>query len=607
MAYIQNGVQGSQRNVYKMINFSGGINNISEYFEENQVADMLNMTYDHDGTLKRRPGYTYVEGFETDKAPIGNDNATFLDYFEPYQGPPIPIASSYSRFVWRDGPNSWNQRNVRLFDGLNYKGMYLFFREDGLFALIKNTTITEGTYVTIKGTKRTEEFTMFKISTPGAYTPLDSSHTKGVTHYDYDALSVEYRPCQNEIADPYKGKNVVPTNLRYAEQLKGRVYATVQDGEDDDTIYVSDTGNAFYFPPGMGLALPSNSDKIIGLYSFDDGVVVFRHYDVHIVRGTTNNPTLNLPLFSIEELNTSTGMFAPRLANRAQTYLFFIGSDGKAYALSSTYKDEKRINTQLLSKTVSLFDAPFNFPKKPAEQDNYSCLFDDDKYYIFHGGKAVVYDFNYMCWYRYEGLPIGHGTRYIDNSLHLISTQGHLFQFDESHANDLGAPFRSYFKTGRIDVGQSFYQKLFRHGHLISQSYNDKVSGKLTYTFDDMAKIEAPLYGYEHAVFDKSNYGESHFAYSNRVVSDRIRLSTRAYRLEIEFEIGSHTVGRYETLAEVQNRLPSYDDGSLFYVVAEKVVYKKEGNDLVKFDVEDGFEPAKIYQFDLEYELRGRK
>ena len=210
MAYIQNGAQGAQRNTYKMINFSGGINNISEFFEENQLADMLNMTYDHDGTLKRRPGYTYVDGFEAEKAPIGEDSATFFDYFEPYQGEPIPIASSYSRFTWRMG-KEWHYRSVRLFDGLNYKGMYLFFRADGVYALIKNSTITAGTYVTIEGKKRTDEFSIFKVISPNAYTPLDKSHQKGVTHYHYDNLSVEYRPCQNELDDPYKGdrKSVV--------------------------------------------------------------------------------------------------------------------------------------------------------------------------------------------------------------------------------------------------------------------------------------------------------------------------------------------------------------------------------------------------------------
>src|SRR5690606_2606183 len=89
------------------------------------------------------------------------------------------------------------------------------------------------TYEEVIGTPVDDYVVLEVVNPPADYTPLDTSHTRGVTKYDYNNLKVWYEPCQNEKTDAYKGENVLPEKPKYIVNHNGRIFLSGSEKDDD--------------------------------------------------------------------------------------------------------------------------------------------------------------------------------------------------------------------------------------------------------------------------------------------------------------------------------------------------------------------------------------
>ena len=608
MAYVRGQVSQNQKQVLNLQTFNGGINNVDDYMDNNSFVDMLNMDYFDNNVLQRRKGLVRDDNLNDKNSFLVG--ATFADFYHPYNKPIVDIFSSPTQHLISYKDSAMAIRPGSISSGINYMGNYFYLVGGELRVLCDVTNIVWGTYSTHVGQTAGGVLELKVISPVDGYTPLDTTHTRGVTHYDFTNYTVEYRPCQNELVDPYKGKNVVPRGCLYISDLKGRVYMSGV-ATDDDNVFIGDTGNPYYFPPGLAIQVPPDSDKIVGLEAYDDGMIIFRNQDIYIIRGITNNPTLGLEVFTLQKLNSSVGMISPNFCAKAQTYLFFVGHDFNVYALTSTNFNDKRLNVQKINKTVNITKAPFDLDRQ--EFTYGSCIFHDDKLYICTESKMVIYNFKHMSWHRYYTPQIWSMAYHPDNYIRFTSPTAWAMRFslDEVYT-DMGAPMVCYAKTKTFDMESGMYYKLFKGMYLSGDLIDDRLHGVITFTIDEHQTTSLDLTKYAKAKYGSTNYGESRLFAYDRVVTDRFDINRRGYRISIEWRYAPDG-GMHFLRNQTFNPANSIDGGvdARAYDMSLDKMYKvvDRGGTLAYQEipfVKDN-KQTRIYQIDIEYEMRGRR
>lgn len=599
MRYIQNNIPNPNK-VYSFAlnNFVGGLNNKEQQPNENQCTSVMNMAFMPDGVMEKRRGTVPFDSKVLDKPVV------WVDEFMP-SNPDAPddvnqLVRASKKEIWFDANLVRTFPEEKRVHGINHKGKYFFVDGSGLFAYGRFTD-KAGTYVRIVGTATTNFILMEIVSPPEGFTPLDTSHKKGVTVLDYTNRKVWYEPCQNEIKDTFKEGNVVPKKPRFIVAREGRIYVAGDD-KDNDTVAISDTGNPYYFPAVLPLQLPPNSDRIAGLAVYNDAVVVGRRLDIHAIIGDTNRTDAGLPIFKLKKLNAHFGFASQDSVVQAHNYLFFLGSDSNFYVLRNLEYSTDVLSTQIISQTVNIHGDPINVQKDDIW--NSSATFYNDCYYVSVGDKILVYHYLHRAWTVYD--QIGATCFYVLFNTLLFGAKNGKILMPSNDYLDEGKPYKALWRTKWLDMGDPNALKFFRDFFIVSRAtkeYTSTVNMKFEVDYQDVDKEVDVMTAY--SIYGKSVWGDY---YINRDIntSRPFQIFRRGRTIRITFW-NSETVSReVATVADLEAINPLVM-GMIVRVTADNKYYILEPDGWRIWDSAEFNQGMCLLQLSGEYEFKWKR
>lgn len=592
MAYIQkNSPPPNKILSFSLKNFAGGINNRSDLLQPNEAYRLLNMSFLEDELMVKRDGTGAYDEY-TLNSPI-----TFMDEYFPYTDAPKMVKATNSE-LFID--------NVKIMDvaggvcGVNFDGKY-YFADGGKLYVYGRFPQVDSTYVTVTGTINTGYMVM-QITDPASnYTPLDTTHTRGMMFYNYDTKTVCYEPCQLELEDTFKGANILPNKVKYVIVHHGRLFAS-GNNTDDDNVFISDVRNPYYFAVSLPMQLPPNSDKVRGMIVYDDAVVVGRGRDVYFIQGSTNNYTLGVPVFTLRRLNTHTGIANHHAMKVAHNNLFFLGDDGVAYSVSSVNQDVKVTATSILSKQLDLYKDPFHLVHSDMEKA--VSYFFKDEWYVSINELVLVYSYRHRAWTMYKGLN-ARSFYHKDGELLWGNEAGIITHFT-SEGLDYGIPFEAYWTSKMFDMDESNAYKQFREFYIVAHTFNEKNSDiRLTFEIDYVDVKNEVVIQNQISYWGKSRFGER-FITRNTNASLPFVIGRRGRGIRFTFRNGYTPSAPVSTRLELDSYL-GLQEGMLVMVQDENTYYVYRNGTWEALEESDLNQAMKIYQVNGEYEYRGKR
>jgi hypothetical protein len=582
----------NQIHSFSLQNYAGGMNNRSRMLQDNESPHVLNMMFTDQEVLERRPGTK-----KYDEVHLG-EPVTWMDEYRPFDETDQLIRATDTK-IYADGAQiattGWR------ITGVNYQGKYIYTDGGNVRVYGKFPQASIGEYVEVRGTPDAG-YTVFRVaSPPSGFTPLPEPHREGKTVYDYATKTLWYEPCDYEVKDTSRGSNVVPTNTDYLVSHKGRIFVS-HDERADDTVYLSEIGNPYYFPVYASVQLPPTNDRVYGLEVFDDAVVIGRHEDIYLLRGETNDPNLGLPLHKLEKVNSHTGVLGARSLNVVNNYLFFLGSDGVVYGMSSAYTNGY-LATEIISKQVDLFKEPINLTF--SDLRNSSTYYDDEHWYLNAGGKTLVYSYRHRSWLMWKGLNARTMFRLGDELIWGTWTGG-THTFDKASYTDLGKPFKSTWESKYFDMGQASTYKQFREFYIVAHTFDDFPSD-IRFRFEvDYADVNAEvIVKNQTSRWGLSLFGDR-FITRNVNSSSPIVIGRRGRLIRFLANVGFE-VAHTKTNASELETIPGKVDNLCAYVTSEDTYYVYSKGAWIPLVESDYNQAMRIYQINGDYEFRGKR
>lgn len=611
MAFIQDTIPPPNKiEQFSLKDFTGGLNNNSELLEINEATDLLNMAFTNDTVMEKRYGITYLND------EVYDGKITFMDVFRTYRDGDKQIVCTNSG-IYVDGELlSEVEGQVR---GVTHSGKYYFVDGDSFYVYGSTFPTEENDYVSIikpepepeeepkeddeEETEVEEEYFLFKIvSSPEEYTPLSKEHQRGKDVYNYETGEVHYEPCLHELEDPYKNANVVPSSPTYIVSFDDRLYLS-GDKDDDDNVFISDVQNSYYFPASLPLQPTPDSDKVRGLIVYDSGVLIGRGGDMYIVHGKTNNPELGHDMFKLHKINTHTGIASDSSMCVVHNHLFFLGSDGVAYALGTTRMDERFLHTQIISRQLDLFKAPFNFTYKDLESA--TSVFHAEEWYVSIKDKVLVYNYRLRAWTLYESHDATYLIR-LNNAVVWGNSEGRLSTYGEGFL-DYGVPFKCVWSSRWFDMDNANAHKQFREFFIVAHTFEEINSDvRVKFEVDYVDVEEEELIDNQMSIWGVSVFGDR-FITRNINASLPFVLGRRGRQIRFTLRNGYTPEAPVESVYDLEYVEKVYY-GYLTYVNEEEAYYLYTHNGWVKQSLGvDLDQRMRVYQINGEYEFRGKR
>ncbi len=611
MAYIQK-ITPPPNKIYNfsLKDFSGGLNNASNQLNDNEARNLINMMFCDDTLMEKRKGQEYYDDLDISYIPEPPENpeepseepstdVLFIDEYRPYKDTDKLIrATNKKMYVGNDEIATLSGEMC----GANFQDKYIFADGTKIYAYGKFPQESTSPYVVVEGTAVDDCVVMEVVSPADGHTQLDTSHVKGVTRYNYTDKTICYEPCENEFKDTYKGACKVPENIKYVVSHNGRLFLS-GNNKDDDNVFISDINNPFYYPTALPMQLPPNSDKVIGLHVYDDGVVVGRSNDIYIIYGSTNNPGLGMEVFQLKKLNTHTGFANHKAVDVVNNYLFFLGSDGNAYGLITSKYDSKSLITTNISQQLDLFKEPISLSKSDI---NEACsIFFDDMWYLSIKDKVLIYSYNQRGWTMWTSLNARSFYK-LNGELIWGNSSGRIVKHPENTYLDFGQPYQAFWYSKRFDMDEPNTFKQFRDFFMIAHVYSDKKSDiNILYEIDYSDVKNRILVQQQLSTWGNSVFGDR---FINRNIAETLPLTIgqRGRNLSFKFTNGYYTKGEVATVDDL-NAVLGKKDGLLVKVVDTSSYYLYTNYEWKKMSVDDLDQRMKIYQVNGDYELRGKR
>ena len=591
MPYIQRTTPPPNKIInFSLQNFNGGLNNRSVQLEANQASNLLNMKFADETLMEKRFGQVYHGDVDADSALV------FLDEYKPYTGDNQFVYSTNVLITIGEVTHTITSTP----SGINHNGFYYFVDGAKLYVYGKFPQEDASPHIDVIGAP-VDAYIVMEIITPTAgFTPLGISYNEGLTKYDYTNKQICYEPCANEIADPYKNGNVVPGGAKYITSHEGRLFVSGDD-KDDDNIFISDVENGFYFPASLPIQLPPNSDEIKGLKVYDNGIVVGRKDDIHVITGVTNNPELGLEMFQLRKLNTHCGFANHQCAVAAHNYLFFIGSDGNMYSLSTIKLTERLLATTIISKTIDITKTPINATL--TDLATATSIFFNDEWLISIDDKVLVYSYRHQAWTMYE--DVNATTFYkLGEALIWGRSDGRIAKFDDGYL-DFGVPFKAFWTSKYFDMGEPSAYKLFREFYVIAQVYTDVRSDvQMTFNVDYLDISGIQLLTNQISIWGKSKWGEL-FNKRNIAISLPFTLGQRGRLLRFTFTNG-YDLHDTVTSADELTNYPVFE-GCMVYVSDDDEYHVYSNNTWEVYAPSYLDQTMKVHQINGDYELKSKR
>lgn len=597
MVYIQRHIPSANR-IYQMNidNMTGGLNNRSQQMEDNEALNLLNMSFEDDSLMRKRDGTKYFLQ-NTSEEP---EKVVFLDEYKPYEATPLLVQATESA-IYLDGVYLSGVEGQ--ISGVNYRGMYMYCDGTGLYSY-GHYHQTEDVYNKITGTP-IDDYVLVEVKNPGVpgvdYTPLGTEHKRGILRINYTTYTIQYEPCELEVADTYRGANTVPEGATQILVHQDMIFVAGMDIENTE-IYMSEVRNPFYFPVKTIEQLPPTSDAIRGMIVYDDSIIVGRQYDIHAL-------TIRMDLqsafvdASLRKLNAHTGVASGRAMQNAHNFLFYLGSDGNAYALSGVKYDEKVLVTQPLTKNIDLKKDPIGFELVEFESA-IGCFF-DDKWYLQIKEKTLVYSYKHRAWTVYSGL---HAHAWLNYNFKLIWSdhEGSIREFDNTTFLDVGAPYKSIWKSKRFYMNSPSLIKYFKEFFFVLRAFenhNSVVDVLFEVDYDSASsKVEVSS---QLSVWGKSKWGD---LFINRSINESmpVLVSRRGRNINITLSNGYEVVGEVDLIDDL-NDFPGRIEGVVVYCLEDSGYYHYTDREWVKRDSEFFNQQMMVYQINGDYEERRKR
>lgn len=592
MPYIQRNTPPPNKiHTFSLTNFVGGLNNRSEVLQANQCSSVLNMTFADDTVMEKRRGSTYVDTMKL------NGELVFIDEFKPYNDHDVLIRATKTELYIGSTKMANLQGQVT---GVNFAGKYFFADGDKLYVYGKFVQEST-TYEKVIGTPDPNYLLLEVVNPPTSYTQLDTTHVRGVLQVNYTNKKVWYEPCKNEVDDPYKKTNVLPSKPRYLVVHNGRLFISGSE-KDNDNVFISDVQNPYYFPVSLPMQLPPNSDKIVGIHVYDDGVVIGREEDIYFITGMTNRLDMGVPVFRLQKLNSHTGFANHYSVDVAHNYLFFMGSDGNAYALSSVQRDKRALASSILTKTIDFFKEPINLTKEDILKS--SGLFFDDKWYVTMKDKVMIYSYRHQAWTMYNNLHARCFYKF-KNILIWGDKEGRTNMPSEDYL-DHGIPFEAYWTSKNFDMDDANAHKQFREFFIVAHTFADHISDvNLTFDVDYVDVKSKVLINNQVSIFGKAKWGDRFIA-RNINASTPFTIGRRGRTIRFTFRNGYFPANPVETHADLSGYLGK-KDGVLVRVNDEQEYYLYDEGEWVKKTIQELNQAMRVYQVNGDYEYRGKR
>lgn len=594
MAYIQKTTPPINK-VYNFSfrDFSGGLNNASVQLKDNEVINILNMMFCDETLFERRKGQEYFDEFE------GTDPILHLGEYKPYTGTNQTIVATADK-MYIDGVEAKTLYGEMT--GVNHLNQYIFADGNKLYAYGKFPQASSSPHVVVSGTA-VDEFRIMEIVSPAdGHAMLDTSYTTGVTKYDYTANTITYEPCANEFADAFNGANKVPENIKYIISRKGRLYLS-GNTKDNDNVFISAVDNPYYYPVSLPLQLPPNSDYVVGMNLYGDGVIVGRREDIYIIIGETNNPNLGADVFQLIKLNTHTGLANHKAMDIVNNYLIYLGNDGNIYALTTSRYNDKNLITTCISESLDLFKAPINLTKSDISE---ACsLYYDDCWYLSVKDVVLIFSYTKRGWTLWKGLN-ARSFYNMNNTLIWGNEIGRIVKLCDDSYLDFGEPYQSFIHSNRFDMGEPNTFKHFRDFFIVAHVYDDRRTDiNIVYEIDYSDVKGGLKVEQKKSIWGVSKWGDR---FINRNIAETLPLTIGQRGRNFVFKISNGYYVREEIatvndLATVTNK----KEGLLVKTTDTSKYYLYTDYEWVEVGDDDLNQPMKIYQINGDYELRGKR
>lgn len=594
MVYIQKNVPPPNRVLtFTMNNFVGGLNNRSSIVQENQAQDLINMKFEDETVMVKRDGVEYYDGQAL------STSVTYIDEFKPYNDVSQLIRASNTEVYAGSTKIADVAGKV---NGRNYLGYY-YFVDGAKIRVYGKFPQTTDTYTKVIGTATNTYRTFELANPPSGYTPLPTSHVQGVWAYDYTNNKCWYEPCENEVADTYKGANVLPVNPKYIEIRAERLYLA-GSATDNDNVFITDIGNGFYFPVYLPIQLPPNSDQITGLVTFHDTVVVGRKNDIHVIYGNTNRTDLNTAMFQLKQVSTHTGFASQDAVDLVNNFLFFLGSDGNVYAMNTTKTDVDLLSTQIINTHIDIFKAPISVTTN--DLATASSIFFKDEWLLAIGDKVLVYSYRHRAFTLYKYSNVNMKCFYVKDYVLLYGSNTGRVLKNSATYSDLGAPYQAFWKSRLLDMDEPTTYKQFREFYLVAHTFENFSSNiDLKFEIDHVDVDESYGLLNEASVWGKTKFG-GRFINRNIVASLPIVLGRRGRTFRFTFSNGHFAQPSVANYADLTS-YPGLKEGFLVYVTNDSKYYLFQDSVWTEQSNEALFQPMRVYEVSGQYELRGKR
>jgi hypothetical protein len=576
--------------------FSGGlINDVTHsLMKDNQSPDMLNMAFKDDGIMEKRRGFIKYE-----EITHPNGNVTYLDTFHKLDGSDLLITQILEeavKKVYVDGVFLCDVAGQ--IQGANYLGKYYFVDGDKL-------RVYDGT--TVKTV----------VGTPGGYTPPEGDvRAKG--EVKSDSTSIWYEPCAKELEDALLGLNMIPPKPTLCVVSKDRL---VLSGSLDNKnyVYLSDVFNPVYFPASLPVQPAPTGDKITGLYFFMDSLVIAREEDIYVLYGNSLDGA-GAEAFRLKKINTHTGMPNQFCASIAHNYLFYVGTDGKAYRMHTTQTNTDVLATAVLSRGVNFLSSPINMQLSNIKDVKTHFSVVDGNWYVNIYGKILVYNYTSMAWTIWTNnrstMCKSHKNKLVfatsygllayprnAEEAEAFGVENYEYQ-DYDQLLDVPMPYKCYWHSRTLDMGTPTRYKQFRDIFVVAHTYNNYIADVNVNFQTDYTDVLGSM----NVINMISRWGKAifgdRFISRNIVRSEPFVIGQRGKVFAFIFGNGYEVSSTSNTLAELIARTDTRHD-HVYYIISTNKFYIKRIGAFEEIAPETLFQPLKIYEVSGLYELRG--
>ena len=618
-------IPSNPRSEFYIKNFSGGLNNTdsASRLKDNESPDLLNINFAEDGTLTKRSGLKLVDWIKmTEKSDMltafeikqENNKSGFLLHCS--NGKALYDPSNTMYYITSTGKVKkipLNNPYTQGFSGCHYMDKF-FFCAGGLHL----------NFMYISDLENKTDIPIYLIKDPpDGFTPKPKPAMTGVVKKEMlngDPLrwNIWYEPCQYEIEDGYKGYGWATFSPTMITTLKDRLYVSGSiEGNYTNTIFISDILNPLYFPGALTVNLPPDGDLVTGLHVFNDALVVARKNDLHVLSGNTNKAD-NAEAYLLRHINSHTGMPNKFCADIINSFLFFVGSDGNCYKLSTALYDSTNIKTQMVNEKIDFTLPPFNHKLSDVQKAHTGYDSKNSEWYIQIGDDTFIYNFKLMAWTRYRGVEC---KKFIatDGAFYLVKDNCMFYEFakdvyyDYSSKYKMNIPIYSYWQSKDIDFGQPTKVKQVRDTYIVSETFDHVPTSINVLVHIDYVDISTDhVVESQKSFWDEAKWDVNKFIGYNINRSLPMMIGRRGRNFSFKVSNQGHFMGVYTAFPDAKT-VSEMEYGSIFCVknslgtkFYKRVAYNLEyGNYIREITEEEMFQPMKVYEFNGIYELKG--